>query len=180
MRYIDFVDLDYQPRESDLVCKFRVDPGDHPMEFIAGGVAAESSVGTWTELSTEEPYVRERAAKVFSLEGDRFKVAYPLELFEPGNMPNILSSVAGNVFGLEDLRSLRMEDIWFPGELAGSFKGPKYGVEGVRRVTGVEGRPLVGTRLQPLRRPSGPDPGGPGQGRAGNGGEKGLHDQRFS
>ncbi len=149
MRYIDFVDLDYQPRESDLVCKFRVDPGDHPMEFIAGGVAAESSVGTWTELSTEEPYVRERAAKVFSLEGDRFKVAYPLELFEPGNMPNILSSVAGNVFGLEDLRSLRLEDIWFPGELAGSFKGPKYGVEGVRRVTGVEGRPLVGTIIKP-------------------------------
>ncbi|HDJ21618.1 MAG TPA: type III ribulose-bisphosphate carboxylase [Candidatus Bathyarchaeota archaeon] len=149
MRYIDFVDLDYQPRESDLVCKFRVDPGDHPMEFIAGGVAAESSVGTWTELSTEEPYVRERAAKVFSLEGDRFKVAYPLELFEPGNMPNILSSVAGNVFGLEDLRSLRMEDIWFPGELAESFKGPKYGVEGVRRVTGVEGRPLVGTIIKP-------------------------------
>ena len=149
MRYIDFVDLDYQPRESDLVCKFRVDPGDHPMEFIAGGVAAESSVGTWTELSTEEPYVRERAAKVFSLEGDRFKVAYHLELFEPGNMPNILSSVAGNVFGLEDLRSLRLEDIWFPGELAGSFKGPKYGVEGVRRVTGVEGRPLVGTIIKP-------------------------------
>ena len=149
MRYIDFVDLDYQPRESDLVCEFRVDPGEHYMEFIAGGVAAESSVGTWTELSTEEPYVRGRAAKVFSLEGDRFKVAYPLELFEPGNMPNILSSVAGNVFGLEDLRSLRMEDIWFPGELAGSFKGPKYGVEGVRRVTGVEGRPLVGTIIKP-------------------------------
>ena len=149
MRYIDFVDLDYQPRESDLVCEFRVDPGEHYMEFIAGGVAAESSVGTWTELSTEEPYVRGRAAKVFSLEGDRFKVAYPLELFEPGNMPNILSSVAGNVFGLEDLRSLRLEDIWFPGELAGSFKGPKYGVEGVRRVTGVEGRPLVGTIIKP-------------------------------
>jgi ribulose-bisphosphate carboxylase large chain len=68
MRYIDFVDQDYEPKESDLVCMFHVEPRGQPLEVIAGGVAAESSVGTWTELSTEKPYMQRLAAKVYSIE----------------------------------------------------------------------------------------------------------------
>jgi len=116
---------------------------------IAGGVAAESSVGTWTELTTEKPYIKEKAATVFSIKGNDVRIAYPIELFEPGNMPNILSSVAGNVFGLEDIANLRLNDIIFPPELINSFKGPRYGIRGVREITGVYGRPLVGTIVKP-------------------------------
>nr|VDD88829.1 RuBisCO long chain, Form III-b [uncultured archaeon] len=149
MRYIDFVDRGYRPRDTDLLCRFRLEPLDQPFDVIAGGVAAESSVGTWTELSTEKPYMVDKAAKVYRIEGDLIDVAYPEALFEPGNMPNILSSVAGNVFGLEDIRNLRLEDITFPRELAGSFKGPRHGIEGVREITRTRGRPLVGTIIKP-------------------------------
>lgn len=149
MRYIDFVDTDYKPSETDLICSFHVEPLNQPLDVIAGGVAAESSVGTWTELTTEKPYIREKAAKVFSIEGDEVEIAYPIELFEPGNMPNILSSVAGNVFGLEDIKHLRLNDIRFPGRLVRSFPGPRYGIEGVRGILGVEKRPLVGTIIKP-------------------------------
>jgi len=149
MRYIDFVDRGYKPRDTDLLCRFRLEPLNQPFDVIAGGVAAESSVGTWTELSTEKPYMVDKAAKVYRIEGDLINVAYPEALFEPGNMPNILSSVAGNVFGLEDIRNLRLEDITFPRELAGSFKGPRHGIEGVREITRTRGRPLVGTIIKP-------------------------------
>ena len=149
MRYIDFVDRDYEPRETDLICRFRLEPLDQPFDVIAGGVAAESSVGTWTELSTEKPYMADKAAKVYRIEGDVIDIAYPVELFEPGNMPNVLSSVAGNVFGLEDVRNLRLNDITFPEELVKSFKGPRYGIRGVREVTRIKGRPLVGTIIKP-------------------------------
>ena len=149
MRYIDFVDRGYRPRDTDLLCRFRLEPLDQPFDVIAGGVAAESSVGTWTELSTEKPYMMDKAAKVYRIEGDLIDVAYPEALFEPGNMPNILSSVAGNVFGLEDIRNLRLEDITFPRDLAGSFKGPRHGIEGVREITRIKGRPLVGTIIKP-------------------------------
>jgi len=149
MRYIDFVDRDYEPRETDLICRFRLEPLDQPFDVIAGGVAAESSVGTWTELSTEKPYMADKAAKVYRIEGDVIDIAYPVELFEPGNMPNVLSSVAGNVFGLEDVRNLRLNDITFPEELVKSFKGPRYGIRGVRDVTRIKGRPLVGTIIKP-------------------------------
>jgi len=91
----------------------------------------------------------DKAAKVYRIEGNVMDIAYPVELFEPGNMPNVLSSVAGNVFGLEGVRNLRLNDITFPEELAKSFKGPRYGIRGVRDVTRVKGRPLVGTIIKP-------------------------------
>ncbi len=149
MRYIDFVNLNYRPKDTDLICDFYVEPLNQPLDVIAGGVAAESSVGTWTEITTEKPYIKEKAATVFSIDGNDIRIAYPIELFEPGNMPNILSSIAGNVFGLEDVANLRLNDITFPKELISSFKGPKYGIQGVRNITGVYDRPLVGTIVKP-------------------------------
>ena len=149
MRYIDFVHLDYEPVEDDLICSFHVEPIGIPLDEAAGGVAAESSIGTWTELTTEKPYIRELQAKVFSIEGNEVEIAYPMGLFEPGNMPNILSSVSGNVFGLDALRRLRLNDIRLPRKLVKSFRGPKYGIEGVRGLLGVEDRPLVGTIIKP-------------------------------
>ena len=149
MRYVDFVNLDYTPKETDVVCTFRIEPAGISMKEAAGGVAAESSVGTWTELTTVKPYIDKLAARVFNIEGNIAKIAYPQELFEPGNMPNILSSIAGNVFGLRALENLRLIDIDFPSKLVKSFKGPKFGIEGIRRLLKVYDRPLVGTIIKP-------------------------------
>lgn len=146
---MDFVNLSYEPSESDVVCTFRVEPEGVSMQEAAGGVAAESSIGTWTELTTEKAYVERLAARVFDVQGNCVKIAYPVELFEGGNMPNLLSSVAGNVFGLRTLRNLRLNDIDFPRQLVRSFKGPKYGVEGIRKLLKVHSRPLVGTIIKP-------------------------------
>jgi len=149
LRYIDFVNLDYTPKETDVICTFRIEPAGISMKEAAGGVAAESSVGTWTELTTVKPYIDKLAARVFNIEGSIAKIAYPQELFEPGNMPNILSSIAGNVFGLRALENLRLIDIDFPSKLVKSFKGPKFGIEGIRRLLKVYDRPLVGTIIKP-------------------------------
>jgi ribulose-bisphosphate carboxylase large chain len=119
------------------------------MNEAVGAVGAESSIGTWTELTTVKPYVERLAAHVFTIEGNKVRIAYPSELFEPGNMPNILSSVAGNIFGLRTLKNLRLIDIQFPPELMKSFKGPKYGVKGIRKLLKVYDRPLVGTIIKP-------------------------------
>ena len=149
MRYVDFVDQSYKPKATDLICDFYVEPEGISLTEAAGGVAAESSVGTWTELTTIKPYVEKLAARVFSIDGNNIRIAYPIELFEPGNMPNILSSVAGNVFGLRALKNLRLNDIHLPMELLRSFKGPKYGIAGVRELLDVKDRPLVGTIIKP-------------------------------
>jgi ribulose-bisphosphate carboxylase large chain len=149
LRYVDFVDRHYTPKTTDLICDFYVEPEGISLVEAAGGVAAESSIGTWTELTTTKPYVETHAARVFNIDGNNISIAYPIELFEPRNMPNILSSVAGNVFGLRALKNLRLNNIHFPKELVQSFKGPKYGVKGIRRLLNVKDRPLVGTIIKP-------------------------------
>jgi len=149
LKYVDFVDQSYKPKTTDVLCDFYVEPDGISLTEAAGGVAAESSVGTWTELTTIKRYMEKLAACVFSITGNNIRIAYPIELFESGNMPNILSSVAGNVFGLRALKNLRLTDIQLPEELLQSFKGPKYGVTGIRELLGVKDRPLVGTIIKP-------------------------------
>jgi ribulose-bisphosphate carboxylase large chain len=149
VKYVDFVDQSYEPRTTDVICDFYVEPESISLKEAAGGVAAESSVGTWTELTTIKPYVEKLAARVFSINGNNIRIAYSIELFESGNMPNILSSIAGNVFGLRALKNLRLNDIHLPRELVRSFRGPKYGIDGVRKLLGVKDRPLVGTIIKP-------------------------------
>ena len=149
MKYVDFVDLNHKPASEDLVCEFYVEPDGISLKEAAGGVAAESSIGTWTELSTMKKYVEKIHATVFDIHGNKVKISYPIELFEEGNMPNILSSVAGNVFGLKALKNLRLNDIHFPKKLVKSFKGPQFGIDGVRRILKVPDRPLVGTIIKP-------------------------------
>ncbi|MGA3289106.1 MAG: type III ribulose-bisphosphate carboxylase [Candidatus Bathyarchaeia archaeon] len=149
MKYLDFVDSTYKPKETNLICTFYLEPEGISLKEAAGSVAAESSVGTWTELTTEQPYVTRLAAHVFNIEGNVIKIAYPIELFEPANMPNILSSVAGNVFGLKALKNLRLLDIQMPKALINSFKGPIFGIAGIRKLLKVAERPLVGTIIKP-------------------------------
>jgi len=150
MKYLDFLNTDYEPEESELICEFLVET-DGTMEFdvAAGAVAAESSVGTWTELTTMRSYVEKLHATVFDIDGSRIKVAYPVDLFEPGNMANIMSSVCGNVFGLKGLKTLKLDDIHYPKVLAESFMGPKFGIDGVREILKIPKRPFVGTIIKP-------------------------------
>ncbi|MCK4327001.1 MAG: ribulose-bisphosphate carboxylase large subunit [Candidatus Diapherotrites archaeon] len=153
MRYEDYVDTRHKPSRSEMTCDFYAEGvrGVKP-KWLAGGIAAESSTGTWTELTTEKPYMKKLAARVYKIKksgrGMDISIAYPPELFEENNMPNILSSVAGNIYGLKEVRYLRMNGLRLPKKLAKSFKGPKFGIKGVQKTFGKK-TPLVGTIVKP-------------------------------
>ncbi len=147
---MSYIDLKYRPPESDLVCNFYIEPERNiSIRKAAEAVASESSTGTWAAVKTSKPYVSRLAARVFEIRKNHIKIAYPSGLFEPGNVPQILSSVAGNIFGMKLVRNLRLEDIDFPGPLMKSFSGPKFGIAGVRKIFGVRERPLLGTIVKP-------------------------------
>jgi len=93
--------------------------------------------------------VNKLGAKVFAISENWIKIAYPQELFEENNIPNILSSIAGNVFGMKCVKGLRLEDIKFPKKLLKSFPGPRYGIEGYRKILKIKNRPFVGTIVKP-------------------------------
>jgi len=148
---LDFIDLKYKPDNTDLVCLFKITPNKISLEKAANTVALESSVGTWTDVAGgKADYVEKIKARVFSIKKNGWvKIAYPQELFEKDNVPNILSSIAGNVFGMKAVKGLRLEDVKFSKNILRSFKGPRYGIEGVRKILKIKSRPFVGTIIKP-------------------------------
>ena len=149
-QYLDFVDYKYRPSKDDLIClfKFKAAQGISKEEAI-GRIAAESSNGTWTELTTLKEHIRKIRARAFELNGDYVKIAYPLELFELGSIPQLFSAIAGNIFGMKALDSLRLEDIHFPQKYLLHFKGPQFGIKGIREIIRVKHRPITGTVPKP-------------------------------
>ncbi len=147
---LNYTNLKYRPTDKELVCEFYVEPNKVTMEKACEQVAAESSIGTWTDISTMNPRIAERLRPtVFSIKGNIVKIAYPQDLFEAGNMPEILSSIAGNIFGMKTVKNLRLNDIIFPKQIVKAFKGPRFGKEGVRKLTKVKNRPFCGTIVKP-------------------------------
>ncbi len=130
--YKDFVDLNYKPGNDDMICLFRLVPAKGiTMNDAIGRIASESSNGTWAELTTLKEHIRKIRARAYSINGNYVKVAYPLPLFEPGNAPQLFSSIAGNIFGMKAVKGLRLEDVTFPRKYIKSFMGPQFGLDGV-------------------------------------------------
>ncbi len=151
IKYTNFLDLSYTPKKSDVLAAFYVEPAaGTDIKEAAGAVASESSIGTWTDLATMKQSIWEDLrARVYSIEGNVARIAYPEVLFEAGNIPQFLSSVAGNVFGMRAVENLRLLDIFLTQKFLDDLKGPAFGVDGVRGVLGVMDRPLVGTIVKP-------------------------------
>jgi len=134
-----------------VVCKYRVTT-DLPMEKAAEAIAAEQSTGTWTGISTlDKDVFTSLGARVVSIQGDEIIVEFPTDDFsiEVGAVPQILSVIAGNLFGLGALKGVRLEDVTFPKEILNQFKGPKFGADGIRKALDRPEKPLVGTIVKP-------------------------------
>jgi ribulose-bisphosphate carboxylase large chain len=141
----------------DLIATYYFKPaqGVTP-EIAAQAISQEQTTGTWTDLTTvnaKTSYVHAFDGEVLEIvpsgDGYQTKLGYPYEIFEPGNIPQYLSVIAGNLFGLGKLDAVRLLDIEIPKGLDGN--GPKFGIEGVRKLvgTGTSRRPHIGTIIKP-------------------------------
>ncbi|HEQ65200.1 MAG TPA: type III ribulose-bisphosphate carboxylase [bacterium] len=147
--------------EKYLIAEFYVEPKGVSFIEAAEAIAGESSIGTWTSLSTMNQEIYNRLApKIFEVkklerDGDPdteegiVKIAYPLDLWEEGNIAQLLSGIAGNVFGMNTLQNLRLIDLHFPQSYIDTFQGPEFGIEGVRNIVEIFDRPLIGTIIKP-------------------------------
>jgi ribulose-bisphosphate carboxylase large chain len=121
---------------------------DMPVEKAAKEIAAEQSTGTWTTVPAERDVHEKLGGRVVSAENNTVVIDFPVEIFEPDNVPQILSVVAGNLFGLGGLKACKLMDVDFD-PLAKYYSGPEFGIEDVRKMLGVYDRPLVGTIIKP-------------------------------
>lgn len=148
---MDYVDLKYKPGDEELICEYHVEPKGISLRKACEHIAGESSIGTWVDVKTMSPGIARRLKPhVFEIKkSGEVKIAYPPGIFEPGNAAQILSSIAGNIFGMGSLRKLRLQDVVLPRNIIKSFKGPEFGISGVRKILKVRERPLVGTIVKP-------------------------------
>ncbi|MBD3255208.1 MAG: type III ribulose-bisphosphate carboxylase [Candidatus Lokiarchaeota archaeon] len=152
---VDYVNLDYTPKETDLIAMYYVEraPEACPnIEQACEEIAKESSIGTWTEIITmSEDIAKRLRPSAFSINKEKniVKIAYTQELFEAGNMSQILSAIAGNIYGMKALKNLRLLDVSFPRDIIKAYRGPKFGIQGIKNLTKVTNRPLLGTIVKP-------------------------------
>ncbi|MBR9691665.1 type III ribulose-bisphosphate carboxylase [Candidatus Woesearchaeota archaeon] len=149
---LEYINRKYKPKPNDLVAEYRVEPNRISIEKACEHIAGESSIGTWTTIATmNEKIAAKLKPNVYSIDKKtkEVKIAYPAQLFEAGNMPQIYSAIAGNIFGMKAVKGLRLQDISFPKSILDKFSGPKFGIKGIRKLLRVKKRPLVGTIVKP-------------------------------
>src|SRR3989338_3686890 len=123
--YLDFVYENYKPAKTDLIVLFYFEPAEGiSTKEAVGRIASESSTGTWTTLFKLPPRMKGLQATAFDISENYVKVAYPLDLWEPGNAAQLLSGIAGNIYGMKALKNLRLIDVSFPKDYIKHFPGP--------------------------------------------------------
>src|SRR5207248_2257377 len=65
------------------------------------------------------------------------------------SLPNLLATVAGNLFELKPFSGLKLLDVQIPAAFLDKYQGPQFGVEGTRKLCDVYDRPVIGTIIKP-------------------------------
>lgn len=149
---MSYVNLRSRPDpDSYILTTFLV--GAPNLREAAESIAAESSIGTWTDIATMKPRVKKQlGAIVFDIQKNGImRIAYPIDLFEPNNIPQILSDIAGNIFGMKGVDTLKLLDFTAPSYYINTFSGPAFGRENIRKLIGTSKtrRPHIGTIVKP-------------------------------
>lgn len=146
-----------------------------PLSQAAEIMAGEQSTGTFIRVPGETDELRERhaarveeiqeldAAPSPSLPGAgiskllqgppvyrraEVELSFPLSNMGP-SLPNLLATVAGNLFELKPFSGMRLIDVKLPPAFLERYDGPQFGVAGTRRLAQVYDRPLIGTIIKP-------------------------------
>ena len=128
-------------------------------ERAADIIAGEQSSGTFVAIPGEDEALKARAAATWQITplnepctapNKRYllKLSWPLQNLGP-SLPNLLATVAGNLYELKHVAKLRLLDIELPDEFAAAYPGPAFGIAGTRKLAGVATGPLVGTIIKP-------------------------------
>lgn len=136
-----------------MLAVFKIVPyGDIDIEDVASEVAAESSTGSNLKVGTLTSYSANIDARVYKVdrENNLVYIAYPWLIFDQGgNVQNILTFIAGNVFGMAELKECKLLDVWFPSQMLDQYDGPSVTLDDMRAYLKNNDRPILGTIIKP-------------------------------
>ncbi|GEO26596.1 ribulose bisphosphate carboxylaseoxygenase large subunit [Alicyclobacillus acidoterrestris] len=159
--------------EARVLATYRIET-PYPLDYAAAVMAGEQSTGTFVSVPGETPYIKQTygasivriteldSVQTPSLPGVKLPADKAQVVFRRGevvlsfpyhnfgaSIPNLLATVAGNLYELREFSGLRLIDLDLPISFIEKYHGPQFGIEGTRRLAGVYERPLVGTIVKP-------------------------------
>lgn len=148
--------------EEYIIATYFVESTTKDVVKFSVAIADEQTTGTWVEVPGETNHVKikhgGKVVGIFEVPDYEFEVpkdvterkfiiqiAYPILNFNP-QIPMLLTFVIGNIANAGKLKLL---DLNFPKKFVQGFKGPKFGIEGLRKILNVPERPLVNNMVKP-------------------------------
>ncbi|MDP9813417.1 ribulose-bisphosphate carboxylase large chain [Rhizobium tibeticum] len=151
-----------------ITLTYRIEtPGS--VEAMADKIASDQSTGTFVPVPGETEELKSRvAARVLAirpLEGTNYPtwpevasgtplhradvdIAFPLDAIGT-DLSALMTIAIGGVYSIKGMTGIRIVDMKLPDAFKGAHPGPQFGIPGSRRLTGVAGRPIIGTIVKP-------------------------------
>ncbi len=155
-----------------IVVTYRIEtPGS--VEKLAAKIASDQSTGTFVPLPGETPELKARvAAEVvavrplapvcepsFGRDHDDLAgpaafnrgeadIAFPIEAVGT-DLAALMTIAIGGVYSIKGFSGIRITGLKLPDAFAAAWPGPQFGIAGSKRLTGVDGRPIIGTIVKP-------------------------------
>jgi len=156
---LDGIDL-----EKYIIASFIIKrPKGHNVNYLSRFAAIEQSTGTWVRVPAETAEVRKHhVARVLGVyevpmyeyiipkdikERTYFvQIGFPVINVKNNGIPLLLTTVIGNI---SITYGLKLVDLAFPKSYLEDYKGPKFGIDGLRKLLKVPKRPLLNNMVKP-------------------------------
>jgi 3-oxoisoapionate-4-phosphate decarboxylase len=137
-------------------------------EKLAHKIASDQSTGTFVPVPGETEELKNRVAARVVAVRPLAPVAVPsFPASEPGpfnraeadiefpfdaigtDLAALMTIAIGGVFSIKGFTGIRIVDMKLPDAFGKAWPGPQFGIAGSRSLTGVHGRPIIGTIVKP-------------------------------
>jgi 3-oxoisoapionate-4-phosphate decarboxylase len=155
-----------------ILVKYLIESPDDPQQ-VAERLATSQSTGTFTAVPGETDelrarfQIRVREVRAFAARTQPACPILPASSHDTGpfteaeitleipletvgtDLSTLLTVVAGGGFDARRVSAIRLLDLTLPAVFARENPGPQFGIEGTRRLAGVQGRPVIGSIIKP-------------------------------
>ncbi|MFW9874702.1 MAG: RuBisCO large subunit C-terminal-like domain-containing protein, partial [Candidatus Thorarchaeota archaeon] len=138
-------------------------PKGQNVNYLSRFAAIEQSTGTWVRVPSETEEVRKhhvaRVLGVYELPMYEYgvpkdikeriyfvQIGFPIVNVKGMGIPMLFTTVIGNI---SITHGLKLVDLAFPKTWLEDFKGPKFGIDGLRKLLNVPERPLLNNMVKP-------------------------------
>lgn len=132
-----------------ILATYRITASESESEVRAEALAAEQSVEMPVGAIDDAHVLTEILAKVVAIRphANEFEVVLAIA---PATTGNEAGQLLNMLFGNCSLQpEVQLVDVEFPDGYEAGFTGPRFGIEGIRKLVGAQGRPLTCTALKP-------------------------------